>query len=167
MDAWHAALVSEANTRHCEALKLKLFTQLDNVEPKQVLPGVVVVPNFLKALGFCPKEMLDMLTNVPQHPSDKELALDLRDDAPPILVQGDHPALQYRGNAIPRNKSFNQLDMEKGCLRYGYTGWQYRVALAHRSTKCLPKLHELVERLDMVMGWPQVNHVISTFLQNR
>jgi alkylated DNA repair dioxygenase AlkB len=155
------ALAREAG----ENLIAHLFTKLDGIEPKQVLPGVIYIPGFLQAFKLTPTQMLEMLTNIPEHPSDQDLALNMSDDAAPILVRGTHKALQYRGNAIPRNKSFNQLNMNGGCLRYGYTGWQYRIALAHRSTKALPLLHTLIEAINQIWDGPEFNHAISTLYE--
>ena len=142
-----------------------LITKLDGIDPKQVLPGVIYIPGFLQAFKLTPTQMLEMLTNIPEHPSDQDLALNMSDDAAPILVRGNHKALHYRGNAIPRNKSFNQLNMNGGCLRYGYTGWQYRIALAHRSTKSLPLLHALIGDINHIWDGPDFNHSISTLYE--
>jgi len=129
------------------------------VTAEKICEGVYVIPNFMQQyLCVDPDLVFQQLCEVPEHPSDK--AIEFQPSAP-CLILGDHKALRYRGRAIHRHKIWAQHKIEDGCLRYGYTGWQWAVALATKDVKSMPWLDALVQKMNSGLEIPH-NHWICT-----
>lgn len=82
-------------------------------------------------------------------------------------VNGNNESLLYRGNEIPRGKIWLQRGAPEvdGILRYGYTGWQWRVAPATANVSQSPKTLEVANLYDewsREEGYPLANHYIIT-----
>ena len=113
---------------------------------RRVADGVYVVEKFVqRELQLDPDELFKQLLAVPEHPADKPIEFD---PMTPCRIPGDHPALSYRGRPIKRSKIWAQPDAEKACIRYGYTGWQYPIALATKDLSALPWLQQFAKRLN-------------------
>jgi hypothetical protein len=87
--------------------------------------------------------------------------------AVPQWVHGSHPALNYRGNSVPRHKMWFQRDepLENGWLKYSYTGWQNRVMLATSAWGNCPIMKYIAGRYDGFCDANQImraNHAIVT-----
>ena len=82
-------------------------------------------------------------------------------------VDGDHPALKYRGNVLKRGKIWLQIDdpLTAGYLRYFYTGWQWKVLPATASVDKCPEVKPAVVKYNEwaeAVGFPAANHFIVT-----
>lgn len=79
-------------------------------------------------------------------------------------VRGSHPALNYRGNALRRNKVWFQ-QFSKGLYAYKYTGWQWRVL--HATFKIdeglFPSTTALINKMKETC---LQNHWIATIYEN-
>ena len=129
----------------------------------KVCEGVYVVPNFMQnELGVDPAHIFEELLRVPKHPSDTPIEFEPQS---PVLIEGDHPALKYRGNAIKRHKLWAQTDIDDGCARYGYTGWQWKIAMATKDIESVPWLDRV--RIALNRGLEKkYNHYICTLYKN-
>ena len=92
------------------------------------------------------------------HPVDQDIQISPTD---PKWITGDHPALKYRGNAIKRHKIWLQKDFEKGMLRYGYTGWQWKVSGGVKDITEVPLVKDLFDKVADIVGH-DMNAVIAT-----
>jgi len=131
------------------------------------LPGTAnsfVVPGFLQALGYDPAELeRHMLDGVRTVGRDEDLALQ---PDHPVHVMGSHVALGYRGNEINRSKQWYEHDVAEGTtLRYYYTGHQWRICAAQRSSKTRPRLAALIDQMNKALG-QKTNHVIFTLYRD-
>jgi len=131
------------------------------------LPGTAdsfVVPGFLQALGHDPVEFeRHMLDSVRTVWSNEDLAM-YPDQ--PVHVMGSHEALGYRGNEINRSKQWYEHKVpEDMTLRYYYTGHQWRICAAQRNTSTRPRLAELMEQTNEILG-QKTNHVIFTLYRD-
>ena len=79
----------------------------------------------------------------------------------PQWVQGDHVALQYRGNALKRRKMWFQRGdpLFQGFTKYYYTGWQKRVLPATANVEDVPCLDHFT---CSVNGWLAGHDVMTT-----
>ena len=102
-----------------------------------------------------------MISGMEVHDIDEEL--ELHDGWKPKLLPGAHPALNYRGKPVARTKFWLQTEFEKGMKKYGYTGWQWRVALAQYRIESVQTVTTLNKRLPSSL---QCNHVIGTIYQD-
>lgn len=130
--------------------------------------NAAVVPNFCRDyLGTDHEELWSVFQDLDTYPDDADLDQEFEECRPIKLLPGSHPALKYRGKAIARTKFWVQSDFDKGMLRYRYTGWQWRTALAQRSIEELPVVHAVLDRLNTVMPEKyRVNHVIGTIYKD-
>jgi hypothetical protein len=132
------------------------------------LPGldVAIVPNFCeKYLGTTPTAIWDEICGLEKHDTEADLSLD--DGWNPKLLSGTHPALHMRGNPLRRTKLWLQSDFDSGFKRYGYTGWQWRVAHAQRRIESMPIISEATVELNKILSpAKQVNHAIVTIYED-
>lgn len=81
-------------------------------------------------------------------------------------VNGDNAALKYRGNELKRAKIWLQRpSTESGFLRYGYTGWQWKVLPATAEVTHCPEVLPIADEYDGFverLGFPKANHYIVT-----
>jgi len=135
-------------------------------DTNRIIPGLDawLIKDFGKdVLGMCPKEYLDGLVETyPQRNSG--------DTITPYQIQwvdGSNAALNYRGNDLKRGKIWMQRgDPEsEGILRYGYTGWQYRVGEATADVAMDTASLSVADRYDAWVdheGFQKANHYIVT-----
>lgn len=141
MDSFFASIPSD--------FKLKL---LDGT----ILQDTAIVPNFLPADAVA--AAWDAACALPACPTDAPL---VRDVERPQWVTGKSKELNYRGNAVPRDKMWFQRDMEK-YLRYGYTGWQWAVSAGTYRLGAVPALESLVTSLDTKMNLTHPHNHVRT-----
>jgi hypothetical protein len=124
--------------------------------------NAAVVPNFCQdVLGIDPSALWEVFTTMELHDVDAELTLD--DGWNTKLLPGAHPALNYRGKPVARTKFWLQSDFDKGMKKYGYTGWQWRTALAQRRIESVPVIDEVNKTMNRLL--PERlhnNHAIGT-----
>jgi hypothetical protein len=80
---------------------------------------------------------------------------------PPYWLPGDNDALKYRGRPVPRTKIWLQHNYLQGYLKYGYTGWQARVAAVVCDFLSVPEVETMRCMLSHATGIP-FNHGIIT-----
>jgi hypothetical protein len=80
---------------------------------------------------------------------------------PPMWLPGNNDALKYRGRPVPRTKIWLQHNYAMGYLKYGYTGWQTRVAAVSRD---MLSVHEVDSMRWMLYDATGIlfNHGIAT-----
>ena len=83
------------------------------------------------------------------------------DGAEPHWITGDHPALNYRGNAIRRSKIWCQSDYAEGLLKYGYSGWQWAITGATHDVAHVDPVDRVRAKLNAHLAMPH-NHWIVT-----
>jgi len=110
----------------------------------EILYDTAILPNFTQDfLGVNIDEVWQEMLKYGDHPIDRPI-----EKGEAIRwVTGDHPALKYRGNAIKRHKIWAQKNVDEGLSKYGYTGWQYKVAHATVDVGYLP-INEMVEKIN-------------------
>lgn len=128
--------------------------------------NAAVIPNFCQDyLGIDHTEIWKIFEDMPQYDTDADLdaVFDKDDGWNTKLLPGAHPALNYRGKPVARTKFWLQDDFDKGMLRYGYTGWQWRTALAQRRIESVPLIDQMNKKLNTRMPDKlKCNHVIGT-----
>ena len=142
--------------------------QLDNtgaLEEFRVADGldVWVVPDFAQSvLGFDPAAVQAAL----EANYATKGAGDAIEAGTVQWVNGDNAALKYRGNELKRGKIWLQrLASADGYLRYGYTGWQWRVLPATADVARCPEVLPIADAYDewaAGLGFPHANHYIVT-----
>ena len=142
--------------------------QLDNMgalEEFRVTDGldVWVVPDFAQSvLGFDPAAVQAAL----EANYATKGAGDAIEAGTVQWVNGDNAALKYRGNELKRGKIWLQrLASADGYLRYGYTGWQWRVLPATADVARCPEVLPIADAYDewaTGLGFPHANHYIVT-----
>ena len=121
------------------------------LDTEEVAQGIYICPRFMQEeLNLDPAKIFEDLCALPRHPSDKPIELDPTN---PCLIEGDHAALRYRGHAIRRHKIWAQENVDRGCIRYGYTGWQWNIALATKDVKSVPFIRQVRDAM-----WPGLEH---------
>lgn len=101
--------------------------------------NAAVIPNFCKDyLGIDHIDLWDVLCTMKTYDITAELPLDLENGWNTCLLPGAHPALNYRGKPVARTKFWLQTEFDSGMKKYGYTGWQWRTALAQRRIESVP-----------------------------
>lgn len=138
---------------------------VEGVDGMEGVHGVAIVPDFLKVfnIGVDHETVWRSIVDLETYDDDEELSL----DPEPKLLPGSHPALRYRGNPVRRAKVWLQSDFDKGMLRYGYTGWQWRVSLAQSRIEKMPVIDSLTESLNRYVPREiQYNHVIGTVYED-
>jgi ribosomal protein L11 len=91
-------------------------------------------------------------------------AIQITDGHDPKWVTGKHPALNYRGNAIQRDKIWLQSEYDQGLKRYGYTGWQWKVSGGTKRDSSIPVVKEL---FDTVNGKYELQKQMNAFIITR
>lgn len=131
----------------------------------RILEDAVVWPNFCQeALSLDPRDIWSALLALPSWPSDREIPF-RPDGGDPHWINGNHRALKMRGHELRRSKIWCQTGYADGLRRYGYTGWQWRVANATHAVECIPRLNLFAARLNAGMirsGHRPHNHFIVT-----
>jgi len=87
------------------------------------LDGAFIWPDFAKDANIDVVKLWKGLLEVPIWPSDKDILFDKFGNNP-HWIEGSHPALNYRGNAIKRHKIWCQSEYKEGMRKYAYTGWR-------------------------------------------
>jgi hypothetical protein len=128
--------------------------------------NAAVVPNFCRDyLGIDHEELWEVFTEMEVYPADADLDTIFEEDEGwnTKLLPGAHPALNYRGKPVARTKFWLQTDFDRGMARYGYTGWQWRTALAQRRIESVPIVEKANSTLNSKMPDKlKCNHVIGT-----
>ena len=123
-----------------------------------------VIPRFAQDhLGFDPNALLPDLHAA--HPM--RMPGDAIVPGVPQWVHGSHPALNYRGNSVPRHKMWFQRDdpFVHGWRNYSYTGWQNRIMPATSAWGNCPIVQAIASRYDGFCDDHQImraNHAIVT-----
>ena len=134
-------------------LELKL-TQADG----SVLPDTAIIPNFIPEDQA--NKVFEALSAFPDCDPDTPLSFGMEGNQEPSgknprWVTGKSRELKYRGNPLKRDKMWFQRDMTR-FLKYGYTGWQWKVSAGTYLLSTVPKLEQLVnkqnERKDELRG---------------
>ena len=111
-----------------------------------ILHDTAIIPEFV------PKKMADAAWDAvcarPDCDSGMPLTLDV---ANPRWVTGERKELNYRGHPIKRDKMWFQRETGTS-KRYGYTGWQWRIALALNLLGSIPALAALVDAMGAMLG---------------
>ena len=127
----------------------------------ELLHDTAILPNFTRDfLKIDIDEVWAKMLKYGDHPIDKpiEKGGEVR------WVTGDNPALKYRGNAIKRHKIWAQTNLDSGLSRYGYTGWQYRVAPATVKVEDLP-IKSMVDKINekLELGKAHNNWILTQY----
>lgn len=126
------------------------------------LNGVAVVHDFAQDhLRFDPERMYEELIKLNTWRRDEPI-----DRFGPLKwVDGDHFALHFRDQALPRKKLWFAEDREHrlGLLKYTYSGWQWSIAPATRPLSDCKIVQTALERVNEKLSEDlQMNHVIVT-----
>ena len=125
----------------------------------EVLEDTAIIPGFVQNnLGMNIADAWDSLRMFPNHPVDQDIEIK---SSEPQWITGDHPALNYRGNAIKRDKIWLQNDFENGMRRYGYTGWQWKVSGGVKAISEVPLVETMFNKVSTVIG-QEMNAMIAT-----
>ena len=134
-----------------------------------------IVDNILEELGITDithEQLWAALQGLPYVPIDEELQLTEDKNGPePRVLPGQHPALYYRGNPLPRDKVFFQTNYAGGYAQYGYTGFQHQLGAVQTDVKKIPVFDRLQQALaertpDVVPAERRFNHGIGTIYRN-
>jgi alkylated DNA repair dioxygenase AlkB len=141
-----------------------------------MLPDAVIIPNFLfDQLGETDAaEVFKSLQNLLAWPDDECIpyakSVDPTHGNDDVrFVNGTHSALNFRGRDIKRSKVWLQRNLCDGHRRYGYTGWQWKVAAAARDITAIPIVADLLENLNQWLNMREgceFNHVIATLYKD-
>ena len=128
------------------------------------LNGVDIVPfEFKGEANMAWKELLSLPSYEDSESIKSEQISSLNVNAK--WVNGSHPALNYRGNAIKRSKIWLQ-ERSDTFFRYGYTGWQWKILYATAclpsGSKNLPCTRHLVQKMQSGPLGCDSNHFIVT-----
>jgi hypothetical protein len=130
-----------------------------------VLPDACIWHNFMQTeLGIDPDLIWQRLLALPEWPDDQPIPF-REDGSDPHWIRGSHPALNYRGHDLKRQKIWCQTGFSDGLRRYGYTGWQWRIAHATHDVKFIEPIRVIAEALNAGLSHPH-NHWIVTKYQN-
>jgi hypothetical protein len=113
----------------------------------EVLHDTAIIPGYCEALGINVKDLWDDVDKLENHSVDE--AIQITDGHDPKWVPGKHPALNYRGNAIPRDKIWLQSDYDQGLKRYGYTGWQWKASGGTKRVESIPIVKKLFDKINV------------------
>jgi len=142
---------------------------------ERVVNGLSDGTSFVAGVNIVPGEFREEaeaafseLLTCPSYGNDESIQLanpnEVNTDAK--WVNGAHPALNYRGNAIKRSKIWLQKKPD-AFFRYGYTGWQWKILFA---TTCLSKGGSNLPRTRALIASMSVdceaNHWIVTKYRN-
>lgn len=112
------------------------------------LQDACIWENFMQdELQMDPEIFWEIMLSYPTHSNEEDIEFRKKGDNP-FWVSGKHPALNYRGHAVKRNKMWCQRKYSKGMYKYGYTGWQHCISNAVSSCRKIPIMKELMEKLD-------------------
>ena len=125
----------------------------------EVLKDTAIIPDFVKnSLGMDVDKMWQRLQEYPDHPVEQPIKIQGND---PVWITGAHPALNYRGNAIKRDKIWFQKEYTLGMRRYGYTGWQWKVSGGVKDVSEVPLVDAMFEKISGMVGH-DMNAIIAT-----
>ena len=131
---------------------------------ERVCDGVYVVPRFLQdCLCVDPAPLFEKLLRTPVHPVDQPIAFEPKK---PEMIPGARKNLKYRGQQLRRRKLWLQRNVEGGCLRYGYTGWQWMIAPATKDIGAVGPLSTIMDGINGGLGGSLHNHMILTIYQD-
>jgi hypothetical protein len=119
----------------------------------EILQDTAIIPDFCKKLGIDADQMWNDVLKLPDHPLDQNIIID--DGTSPFWTTGQHRSLNYRGNAIKRDKIWLQTDYDKGLKRYGYTGWQWSVTGATKRLDSIPIVHSAMNKVNETLALDQ------------
>lgn len=128
-----------------------------------VSDGIWFLPDFAQqTLGVDPEEYLKhLIETYPERKGIEEILVH-----EPQWVHGSNKALRYRGQDLNRVKMwFQKGDPRSGLLRYGYTGWQWRVSEATADVENCKHTHAMARQYDawaIGEGQEPANHYIVT-----
>jgi hypothetical protein len=126
-----------------------------------VLHDTAIIPGFAERMGIDVEKLWSDVNVLPNHTTDDTIQITEGND--PKWVTGQHPSLNYRGNAIKRDKIWLQTDYDQGLRRYGYTGWQWSVSGATKRVESIPIIKELFDQInDKLEMKKQLNAFIIT-----
>ena len=130
----------------------------------EVLWDTAILPDFAEHfLGIDIGRVWQDLLALPTHPVDQDIAIG--DGRDPKWIPGAHPALNYRGRAVKRDKIWAQSGYDAGLSRYGYTGWQWDVAGGTVRVDALPGLDAIATAVNATLGLehPHNNWIVTRY----
>ena len=131
---------------------------------EKVCEGVFVVPRFMQdCLGIDPATVFAELQSLKVHSPEQPISF--RPNVPE-MIPGQHHALHYRGHALRRMKVWLQTSVAKGCFRYGYTGWQWLIAMATKNLRTLKSVHATVVAINAGLLTCFHNHAVGTLYRD-
>ena len=142
----------------------KFFESIDDnfklrLPTGEVLKDTAIIPNFVKnSLGMEVDKVWQSLQKYPDHPVDQPIKIQGNE---PMWITGAHPALNYRGNAIKRDKIWLQKEYARGMRRYGYTGWQWKVSGGVNDVGEVPLVDTMFGKIGKIVG-QDMNAIIAT-----
>jgi hypothetical protein len=129
----------------------------------EVLYDTAIIPGFCDTMGIDVQKLWSDVNELQNHSVDE--AIQITDGSDPKWITGAHPALNYRGNKIRRDKIWLQTgDYNQGCKRYGYTGWQWKVSGAAKKAESIPLIKSLFESINQKM---QMKQEMNAFIITR
>lgn len=131
----------------------------------RILKDACVWRNFMQTqLEIDPDAIWKQLLQLPEWPDDKPIPF-REDGSDPHWIHGSHPALNYRGNAVKRHKFWCQSGFGEGLRKYGYTGWQWKIAYATHDVQFVEPVRQVAEALNRGLSIPH-NHWIVTMYED-
>lgn len=128
----------------------------------EILEDSAIIPNFCQeVLNLDPARIWEAAMGLGTF--DVESVLDRGEGENPKWVPGEHKALNYRGRPVKRDKIWLQRSFEDGMFRYGYTGWQWKIANATQKVESVSEVDALVKAVNMKLKLEKShNHWIIT-----
>ena len=149
--------VAERIFLHCKQVGLEF----------QWLPGCkssFIIPKYAQFIGLDPALTEQTLLEASEAKGDDDLGM--FDKNKPLLVNGGHRHLRYRGNKVPRRKMWWQDgDINDRMCIYSYTGYQYAVSQAQRNISVSPLVERALTQLNEDFDL-QLDHVIFTVYED-
>ena len=108
------------------------------------IKDAIIIPSLLQTM-FNLYAIFESLSSTPKADNAADIPMD-EHGMQAIMVDGKHPALHYRGNALRRGKIWGQTEYDRGFKKYGYTGWQHAISNATRDVAAFPAM-------DMLLSW--------------
>ena len=150
-------LVAQRISLYCEQVGLDF----------QWLPGCkssFIIRKYAQFIGLDPALTEQTLLEASEAKEDDDLGM--FDKNKPLLVNGGHRHLRYRGNKVPRRKMwFQDADMNDRVCIYAYTGFQYAVTEAQRNISVSPLVEKTLRKLNEDFGL-ELNHGIFTVYED-
>ena len=133
-------------------------------KPLEGCKSSFIIKEWAQCVGLDPAAMERILLEADVASGEADLAVFDRNKS--LLVNGDHGALRYRGNALNRCKMIMQDgEIESGLWIYSYTGFQYALGEAMRNVSVAPLVKQALDGLNKDFGLA-VNHVIFTLYRD-